>query len=145
MSEQNRKMAAGFFNAVWALLDKPGRSREEDLQMVHLAHASRAHWQVAGGKREWAIGEWQSARVYAVLGRAEPALFHAKAALALTEDGALRPFLHGCAEEVMARACQVAGDLVGATHHESQARAIAADLTDPEERELLLADLNGER
>jgi hypothetical protein len=45
----------------------------------------------------------------------------------------------------MARACQVAGDLVGATHHESQARAIAADLTDPEERELLLADLNGER
>jgi hypothetical protein len=90
MSEQNRKMAAGFFNAVWALLDKPGRSREEDLQMVHLAHASCAHWQVA-------------------------------------------------------RACKVAGDLVGATQHESQARAIAADLTDREERDLLLADLNGGR
>lgn len=90
MSEENRKMAAGFFNAVWALLDKPGRSSDEDLQMVLLAHASRAHWQVA-------------------------------------------------------RACWVAGDLVGATQHESQARAIAADLTDREERELLLADLNGGR
>lgn len=90
MSEENRKMAAGFFNAVWALLDKPGRSSDEDLQMVHLAHASRAQWQVA-------------------------------------------------------RACWVAGDLVGATQHESQARAIAADLTDREERDLLLADLNGGR
>jgi hypothetical protein len=90
MSEQNRKMAAGFFNAVWALLDKPGRSSDEDLQMVLLAHASRAHWQVV-------------------------------------------------------RSCWVAGDLVGATQHESQARAIAADLTDREERDLLLADLNGGR
>jgi hypothetical protein len=45
----------------------------------------------------------------------------------------------------VARSCCVAGDLVGATQHESQARAIAADLTDREERELLLADLNGGR
>jgi hypothetical protein len=44
--------------------------------MVHMAHASRFHWDNVGDDQNRAIGEWQVARVYAVLGRAESALFH---------------------------------------------------------------------
>ena len=89
MKDQHRAFAAQFFNEVWALLDRSGRSAEEDVQMIHLAHASRAHWQIAGGPREWAIGEWQIARVYAALGRGEPALFHAELAMEMTAEGAI--------------------------------------------------------
>jgi len=142
MTDSNREPAVRFFNEVWALLDKQGRSRDDDLQMIHLAHASRAHWQLAGGPREWAIGEWQIARVYASLSRGEPALYHAEAALEMTLQGAVGPFLAGCAEEVMARACRVAGLVDEAARHHAIALAIASGLEDPEERELLQADLN---
>ena len=137
----DREMAVRCFNEVWALLDNAMRTADDDLMMVHLAHASRAHWQRAGGPREWAIGEWQIARVYATLGRGEPALYHAQAGLALTAGGAVGDFLAGCAQEVMARACRAAGREAEAKHHHAMAVTIATSLTDAEERELLEADL----
>jgi hypothetical protein len=39
--EFHRKTAVACFNGAWDLLDKKDRSREEDLQMLHEAHASR--------------------------------------------------------------------------------------------------------
>ena len=74
---EQRQLAATIFNHVWDLLEKPDRSLAEDDEMLHGAHASRYHWGVAGEPVHWARGEWQCARVYAVLGRAEPALHHA--------------------------------------------------------------------
>lgn len=139
-NDQHRALAAQFFNAVWGLLDKFDRSPEEDLQMIHLAHASRAHWQFVGGTREWAI-----ARVYAVLGQPEAALFHARATLDLTAGDAVGTFLNGCAHEVMARACRAAGRLEAALQQMGLAAAIADGLTDAEERELLVMDLTGAR
>ncbi len=141
MTDQHRAFATQFFNEVWACLDKQRRSTEEDVQMIHLAHSSRAHWQMAGGPREWAIGEWQIARVYAALGRGEPALFHAELALEATADGAVGPFLAGCAQEVMARACRAAGRVGDAARFHAEAVRLAATLTDPEESDLLARDL----
>ena len=145
MVDVSRELAARFFNEVWGLLDLKDRSAEDDLRMIHLAHASRAHWQIAGGPREWAIGEWQIARVYAVIGRGEPALYHATIAMKMTSDGALGPFLEGSAHEVMARACHAAGRAAEAARHHKAATEIAARLTDPEERELLELDLRNGR
>ncbi len=141
MTERHREVAAKFFNEVWALLGKAERTAAEDVQMIHLAHASRLHWQYAGAEREWAIGEWQIARVYAELGRGEPALYHADLAVNLTTGAAVGPFLEGCAQEVMARACVAAGRLEEARTHHAIASEIAALLADPEERDLLLLDL----
>jgi hypothetical protein len=81
-----RQLAAGLFNQMWVLLDKLDRSAGDDDQMVHTAHASRYHWSAAGGPVQWARGEWQCSRVYAVLGRAEPALHHARRCLELATD-----------------------------------------------------------
>src|SRR5436853_176961 len=80
-SEWHRKMAAHLFNATWVLLEKKGRSKKDSITMIHMAHASRYHWGVVGGPKVLAIGEWQISRVYAVLRRPEPALYHAQRAL----------------------------------------------------------------
>ena len=53
--------------------------------MIHAAHASRYHWGEVGDDVHLARGEWQCARVYSVLGRAEPALWHARRCVELAE------------------------------------------------------------
>jgi len=82
-----RKLAAQLFNDTQALLEKEHRTPEDDDRMVHMAHASRFHGDNVGDDQNRAIGEWQVARVYSVLGRGEPALFHARRCL----DYASRP------------------------------------------------------
>jgi hypothetical protein len=141
MAARHRAFAADFFNAVWRLLDQQSRTAAEDLRMIHLAHASRAHWQEAGGPREWAIGEWQIARVYAELGRSEPAVFHAQAAVDLAGAGQLGPFLAASSLEAMARALRVGGR--GAEAEDCRRRALVwmEQVTDEEERGLLTLDL----
>jgi hypothetical protein len=44
--ETHRRLAADLFNRVWELLEMPVRTREQDDEMVHAAHASRYHWGV---------------------------------------------------------------------------------------------------
>ena len=50
--------------------------------MIHAAHAARYHWSKVGTKANLARGEWQVSRVYTVLERPEPALYHAHRCLA---------------------------------------------------------------
>jgi hypothetical protein len=136
-----RKLAASLFNRVWALLDKPDRSADEDNEMIHTAHASRHHWGVIGGPTQWARGEWQCSRVYAVLARPEPAMYHARRCLVLSTEHGLGPFDLGAAHEAIARSYQVAGDPAKAAEHVALARDGAAKITDDEDRAILDADL----
>jgi hypothetical protein len=46
--EERRALAADFFNRVWELLEQPRRTREQDDEMLHGAHASRALWAGVG-------------------------------------------------------------------------------------------------
>jgi hypothetical protein len=138
-----RRLAAALFNRVWALLDKPDRSVADDDEMVHAAHASRHHWGAAGEPVHWARGEWQCSRVYAVLGRPEPALHHAERCLALTAQHDLGAFDTGAAHEAIARSYLVAGDPARTAEHVALARAESARITDAEDREILDADLAG--
>ncbi len=82
----HRQLAVDLFNSVWTLLERTDRSTAEDDDMLHAAHASRHHWGEVGEPVNLARGEWQCSRVYAVLGRAEPALWHARRCLALCEE-----------------------------------------------------------
>lgn len=42
--EWHKQQAVTNFNAAWDLIEKADRSWEDDLQMIHMAHASRYHW-----------------------------------------------------------------------------------------------------
>ena len=111
--------------------------------MIHAAHASRYHWgQVPSATpAHLARGEWQISRVYAVLGRAEPALYHARRVLDLCQQNGIGDWDLAFAYEALARAHAVAGDAARAREFTDRALAATEDIADDEDRDLVLADL----
>jgi lipopolysaccharide biosynthesis regulator YciM len=137
-----RQLAVDLFNRTWKLLERPDRTQAEDDEMLHCAHASRYHWIGAGTQVNAARGEWQCSRVYAVLGRGEPALHHAKRCLELAEtahDAA--PWDIPFAYEALARAYAVAGDEDEARRWLDRAREAADAIEKEGDKNLLLSDL----
>ncbi len=139
--DQHRALAVGLFNHVWELLRTAHRTPAMDAQMVHAAHASRFHWSQVGGPEQLAVGDWQCSRVYAVLGRSEPALHHARASLAICEEGGLGDWVVAAAYEALARASAVAGDLTATDQWMGRAREAVLAIADPEDRDVIEADL----
>ena len=136
-----RQLAVDLFNHVWTLLERTDRSPLEDDEMLHAAHASRYHWGEVGEPVNLARGEWQCSRVYAVLGRAEPSLWHANRCLALCEEHGIGDWDLAFAHEAVARALRVAGDDAGADAALARAREAGDAIAEEEDRELLLSDL----
>ena len=81
---EERQRGVALFDGTWELLG----SREDDDRMLHMAHASRYNWGEAPECRpeNLARGEWLISRVYCVLGRAEPALWHGRRCLERVEE-----------------------------------------------------------
>jgi hypothetical protein len=133
----HRQLGVDLYNDTWRLLE----SRQDDDELLHQAHASAYHWLKAPEcePKHRARSEWLCSRVYAVLGRAEPALHHAQRCLELCEahpenieDWDL-PFAY----EALARANRVAGRGVEASRYGQKARKAGEALTDAEDRENL--------
>ncbi|GII04075.1 MerR family transcriptional regulator [Planobispora takensis] len=136
-----RQLAVDLFNGVWRLLEKEDRTTDDDDRMVHMAHASRYHWGQVGAPINRSRGEWQCSRVYAVLGRAEPALHHARRSLEICHAHGIGDWDLAFGYEALARASAVAGEAEQARAWTEQALAAAEDIAQDEDRELLLTDL----
>ncbi len=139
--EDQRRLAADLFNHTWELLETPDRTPAQNDRMIHSAHASRFHWDQVGDATNLVAGEWQCSRVYAVLGRAEPSEWHARRALALCDEGAVKGFFLAAANEALARALLVAGDRAGAATAEAAAWAAATEIEDDEDRQIFEQDM----
>jgi DNA-binding transcriptional MerR regulator len=137
----HRQLGVDLFNHVWTLLENPKRTREEDDEMIHAVHASSYHWMTASECRpeNRARSEWQVSRAYSVLGRAEPALYHARRCLELCEQHGLEDWDLAFAHEALARASRVAGDGEAVRRHVNLARDVS--IAEPEDRELVEQDL----
>jgi hypothetical protein len=144
IDEFHRGTAARLFNHVWTLLENDHRTPDQDAEMLHAAHASVFHWSraTAGTPKQQATGEWQLARAYATLGMAESALFHARRGLAVAQENGMPPFNVGFAWEGVGRALLLSGDHDGAAAAVDRARALAADVTDEEDRRWLEGNLD---
>jgi DNA-binding transcriptional MerR regulator len=138
-----RRLAAALFNATWTLMEKEDRTRAEDDEMLHMAHASRHHWgRVAEATpANFGRGEWQCSRVYAVLGRSEPCLHHAQRYLDICQENGIADWDLAFAYEALARGHAVAGDMDQARAFTEQALAAAEDIAEDDDRELVLSDL----
>ena len=138
-----RKLAADLFNHTWTLLERPDRTPEQTDEMIHSAHASRYHWGEVPDHEpvNLARGEWQCSRVYAVLGQAEPALWHARRCLEINEANGSGDWDIASAFEAMARACLAAGDLDGVAGWKAKAVAALEGIADPDDREIIEGDI----
>ena len=146
-AEDRRTLAVATFNRVWEFLALPIRTQAEVDEMIHAAHVSCHVWSQVGAPANVARGEWQCAQVYATLGRAEPALWHARRCLELTEAGGegFEDWDLPGAQQAMAHAHLAAGELEEARRRAALARAGAARIEDAEDRELIegqIAELN---
>jgi hypothetical protein len=137
----HKRIAGDLFNYVWSLLDQENRSLEENDEMLHAAHASRYHWGRAGTALHRAVGEWQISRVYSVLGRAEPALYHGRRSLEIAQRNRLGRFYLAYAYEALARAAAVNGDRRARGRYLREARRVGAKVRDRDDRRMLEEDL----
>ena len=136
----HRQLGVDLFNEVWRLLD----TREDDDRLLHAAHASRFHWGEAPECKpeNLARGEWQVSRVYTVLGRGEPAIWHARRCLDHCERNGIGDWDLAYAYEALARAHVVAGDDAEATEWKAKAREAGDLIADPEDREHFEGDFS---
>src|SRR5690242_7528784 len=139
--DDERRLAASLFNRVWDLLERTGRGRDEDDEMLHAAHASRYHWGVVGQPVNLARGEWQISRVYSVLGRAEPALYHAYRSLEIVEAADIADFDLAFAYEALARAQAVAGDSLESQRYLELARTAGEAIAQQDDRDGFFSEL----
>src|SRR5687767_11503363 len=108
--------------------------------MIHAAHASRHFWGRVGAPENRARGEWQCSRVYAVLGRGEPAIHHAKRCLELCEEHGIGDWDLAFAYEALARAHRAGGDEAAAGRYKALAREAGDAIADSGDREVFEGD-----
>jgi hypothetical protein len=139
--QSQRQLAVDLFNYTWTLLEKADRTERESDLMIDAAHASRFFWEDVGEPVNHARGEWQISRVYATVGRAEPALYHAGRCLEICERQGIGDFDLAYAYEALARAHGVAGDADAAARYGQHAREAAELVAEPGDREHVFRDL----
>ena len=102
--EAHKKLGVTYFNKTWAFIDKQDKNKDEELQMLDYAHASKLHWQLSGAPVLNIVrGEWLIARVYAELDLFESSLLHAQRCADLTIQNDIDDFDLVFAYEGLAR------------------------------------------
>jgi hypothetical protein len=142
-TEFHKKMAVDLFNATWDYIDKADRSPEDVDAMLLSAYASCYHWSVIGEPLNQQRGQWMISRVYAVLGRGEPALYHAQRCLDITKQNNIGDFDAAFANEAMARAYAALGNKLECAKYYDLAKEAGKNIASKEDRDYFYQDLDG--
>jgi hypothetical protein len=137
-----KREAIKLFNETWDLIDLKERSNEQKALMLHKAHSSRYLWGLVGEPVNFARGEWQVSRVYALLGMGEGALLHGGLSLQLCLEHKLSPFDTAFGFESVARAYALLGKVKEADEHKEKGLLAAASM--PEDKASDRAYVEGE-
>lgn len=130
------------FHRAWDYIEQGDqRSTEEDLTMLHTAMASLWHWtQREDVKPEnLSVGYWQVSRVFNLLNQPDNARLYGLQALKYAEG--LEPFFKAYAYETLARAEMLASNRVIMMVYLEKAREMTNLVTEAEDKQLLLKDL----
>lgn len=110
LPEAHQHFAVECNNRTWDLIEKPDRTPEEDVEMIHQAHASCRHWSAVGEPVNLVRGHYVVAKVYFAVGMTEPARFWARKTWEQTVELGLESWDYAFACEIMARAHAAAGE-----------------------------------
>jgi hypothetical protein len=141
--ETHRALGAGLYNRAWDLLEIDGRTAAQDDQLVDAAHASAWHWSQVGNAANATRGHWLCSRVYAVLGRGDEAVHHARRAQDILAAGGVgfEDWDAAAVAEAMARALAVSGDAAGSAEWKARATDALGAIADAEDRAVIEGDL----
>jgi hypothetical protein len=138
----HKKLAAGYFNAAWSLIDLDTRTPEQAQELLGLTLASRQHWIEAGGTEEnLTVSDWQVAYAASLGGWGDLALSFANAAVARGEAAGVPTWMKASTHEGLARAHAAAGDPAGYAREAAATRALLDQVSDAEDRALIASQL----
>lgn len=145
MDQFHKKMAVEIFNATWDLMDKQDRTKTEDFEMIHKAHASCYHWCNVEGHTPANIagGEWQIATVYALLHMGEVSLYHAERSLEICIENNVKDLNLAFAYEAIAKAHKVLGNGEKAQQNKAWGTAACEFIEGEKDKAYTLRQLNG--
>lgn len=127
-------------NSVWELVGEPA-SPERDEELLRRVYAAAYHWQRAA--RRQPVNEqralYMQAKVHLLVGQADQSLRYAQRCMALTRELGLADFDLAYAHEALARALKAVGRIEEA--EAEWALAVATPVADPDDREIVEADL----
>ena len=143
-SEAHLFFAKRYNGMTWELFDKKERTTEENELMLDYAHASLAHWRIAGTGLNVQRGEWLISRVWILLGDGEQALRHARRVEELTEShrSEMSDFDFAFAHESLARAHALLGHADEARQFMVLAQVAGDAIADEEDRKIFFDDFN---
>ena len=137
----HRKFAIELFNYTWTLLEKENRDKDDDLDMINAAHASRFHWGKIGNPINFERGDWQISRVYAILDKSEQALIYANKCLEICQKNNIGDFDLAFAYEALARAYAIAGNQRKFKENLKLAEQAANNIKKADDKEYFLKEL----
>ena len=145
LPEAQEMFAKSSFNGIWPVLDKEDRSELEDEEMLLRAFTSMYHWTQIGTQVQRQRGCWMISKAYQALGRGELALEWAQKCQDITEEypQEMQDFDLAFAQESLARANALLGELEQAQTHYQSAVDLGREIADPEDREIFEGDLLG--
>jgi hypothetical protein len=138
-SVDHRAIAVATFNACWDILDKPERTRDDEITLLTSAFASRLHWLEAGGPRQWVTSDWMVSRAAGIAGY--PSLSIDFAQRAVDASDGQPDWMVASAAEGLARAYALAGDRERRAEWVAKATALVAAIEEDEEREIIAGQL----
>jgi hypothetical protein len=136
-----KRLAAQANNRAWTLAEMLHRSPEEDEEMLHAAHAAMYFWKIVGKPSSHAHAAQLLAHVYALLKLPGPAAQYLSKSLPHFTQRDCAPWELAFAHAVAANVASAEGNAAAYASHYSEAEAVAAQITDPETREMFNATL----
>jgi hypothetical protein len=136
-----KRLASQANNRAWTLAEMLHRSPEEDEEMLQAAHAAMYFWKIVGKPSNHAHAAQLLAHVYALLKLPGPAAQYLSRSLSYFTQHDCAPWELAFAHAVAANVASAEGNARASTRHYTEAKALAAQITDPETLEMLNATL----
>jgi len=136
-----RRLAAQANNRAWQLAESPGRSPQEDEDMLQAAHAAMYFWKLVGTAGNQAHAAQLVAHVYALLKQPDPARHYLAQSEPFFAEQACAPWERAFALAVKASVAAASGQAQAHAASYREAERVIAALPDPEDRDILNATM----
>lgn len=137
----HKRLAIDNFNKTWDFIDNKNRTKVQDIEMIHTAHASLFHWMQVGKAINFARGEWQISRVYNLLGMGESALLHGLRSLDICLENNIGDFDLAFGYETVSRAYKNLNDKANQNLYYEKALLATNEIKKKEDKDYTLREL----